>query len=81
VPPKPSSWVRPLQDRIVPVRLINGSVDPVSGRHMVERYAALVPDADVVHLPDLGHYPHVEQPESVAEHLRSFFSAHRANAV
>jgi pimeloyl-ACP methyl ester carboxylesterase len=74
-------WVRPLQDRIVPVRLINGSVDPVSGRHMAGRYAALVPDADVVHLPDLGHYPHVEQPESVAEHLRSFFSAHRANAV
>ncbi|MEZ4322216.1 MAG: alpha/beta hydrolase [Myxococcota bacterium] len=65
-------WVRPLIDRIVPMRVINGNLDPVSGRHTADRFAELVPEADIVHLADLGHYPHVERPETVLAPVLSF---------
>ncbi|TNE88404.1 MAG: alpha/beta hydrolase [Deltaproteobacteria bacterium] len=68
-------WVRPLVDRLVPLRLINGSLDPVSGRHAADRYAELVPDADVVHLPRLGHYPHVEDPPAVLAPVLAWLGA------
>lgn len=58
-------WVRPLLENIVPMRLIDGALDPVSGRHLADRYAELVPNADVVMLDHLGHYPHVEEPDAV----------------
>ena len=62
-------WIRPLLENVVPMRLIDGALDPVSGRHLADRYAELVPDADVVMLDHLGHYPHVEEPDAV---LRPF---------
>ena len=43
----------------------NGTDDPVSGRHMAERYRALVPNPDVVLLEGIGHYPQVEDPDAV----------------
>ena len=58
-------WVEPLIQNVVPMRLIDGALDPVSGRHLAERYAELVPEADVVMLDHLGHYPHVEEPGAV----------------
>lgn len=58
-------WVGALQRTRVPLRLINGLTDPVSGAHMVERYQQLVPDPDVVRLENVGHYPQVEAPEAV----------------
>jgi pimeloyl-ACP methyl ester carboxylesterase len=64
-------WVGALQSSAVPLRLINGAVDPVSGAHMVARYRELVPSADVVVLPDVGHYPQVEDPAGV---LRAFLA-------
>jgi len=70
---KRERWVQPLVDRIIPVRVINGNLDPVSGRHAAERYAELVSDADVVHLPRLGHYPHVEDPRAVLEPALEFW--------
>jgi pimeloyl-ACP methyl ester carboxylesterase len=66
-------WVTPLQRGVVPMRLINGAIDPVSGRHAAERYRTLVEDADVVLFDDLGHYPHVEDPARV---LAAFFEFH-----
>ncbi|MEO0324789.1 MAG: alpha/beta hydrolase [Myxococcota bacterium] len=65
-------WVAPLVDASLPIRLINGVLDPVSGGHMVDRFEALVADADVVRLPRLGHYPHVEDPEAVLSALLPF---------
>jgi len=41
-------WVGALVDSTVPRRLICGAVDPVSGRHLAERYRELVPYPDVV---------------------------------
>mgnify|MGYP003377880407 CR=1 FL=1 len=49
----------------VPVRLIAGLADPVSGAHMVARYRALVPAPDVVELAAVGHYPQLEAPDAV----------------
>ncbi|MGB1582041.1 MAG: alpha/beta fold hydrolase, partial [Nevskiales bacterium] len=59
-------WVEALQQADIPLRLINGPADPVSGRHMTERYRQLVPNPDIVLLDDaVGHYPQVEAPEAV----------------
>lgn len=69
-------WLAALREARVPIRLINGSVDPVSGAHMVERYRELVGEGDVVALDRIGHYPQVEAPAAVAEHFLSFARQH-----
>jgi len=63
-------WVEAVCRTLVPIRLINGPEDPVSGAHMVQRYRELVSNPDVVSLPGIGHYPQTEAPEQV---LRAFF--------
>ncbi|MFM1729893.1 alpha/beta hydrolase [Prescottella soli] len=66
-------WVGALQRKGVPVRVIDGPLDPISGAHMVERYRELVPDPDIVLLPGIGHYPHVEDPDAT---LNAFLEFH-----
>lgn len=59
-------WVRAMRETTVPMRLINGPADPNSGRHMAERYRELIPEPDVVMLPDaIAHWPHLEAPDAV----------------
>lgn len=58
-------WVGALQQARIPVRLIDGMEDPISGSHMVARYRELIPAADIVELPGVGHYPQVEAPDEV----------------
>lgn len=58
-------WVGALQSAKIPLKLINGSVDPISGAHMVERYVELVPNPNVTALPRIGHYPQCEAPTEV----------------
>jgi pimeloyl-ACP methyl ester carboxylesterase len=58
-------WVGALQHATVPLRLIDGLHDPISGAHMVRRYRELVPQPDVVELPRIGHYPQLESPREV----------------
>ncbi|MDH0646606.1 alpha/beta hydrolase [Pseudomonas sp. GD03858] len=65
-------WVGALQREGVPLRFINGAVDPLSGVHMVERYRQLVPEPDTVVLPGIGHYPHTEAPVQVLRHYLAF---------
>jgi pimeloyl-ACP methyl ester carboxylesterase len=65
-------WVSAMQRGEVPLRVIDGGVDPVSGVHMVERYRELIPDADTVVLPDIGHYPQIEAPCEVLKHYLAF---------
>ncbi|MEA5671106.1 alpha/beta hydrolase [Pseudomonas sp. MH2] len=65
-------WIGALQAEGVPLRLINGAVDPLSGAHMVERYRQLVPDPDTVVLQGIGHYPHTEAPVQVLRHYLAF---------
>ncbi len=63
-------WVRAMRETAVPMRLIDGPVDPNSGAHMARRYAEVIPDADVVMLAeDIGHWPQIEAPEQVLTHF------------
>jgi pimeloyl-ACP methyl ester carboxylesterase len=62
-----------MRETSVPMRFIDGPCDPNSGRHMAERYAELVPDAEVVLLgDDIGHWPQVEDPDGVLAHFLEF---------
>lgn len=60
-------WVGALQQSPVPVRLICGLDDPVSGVHVARRYRQLIPEADVLELSGVGHYPQLEAPEAVLQ--------------
>jgi pimeloyl-ACP methyl ester carboxylesterase len=65
-------WTGALQRTRVPLRMVNGSVDPVSGAHMAKRYRELIPNPDIVSLEGIGHYPMVEAPQAVLEALLAF---------
>jgi len=58
-----------------PLRFVVGMLDPVSGAPMAARFKELVPNADVVELPDVGHYPQVEAPERVLAACEEFWKA------
>lgn len=66
-------WVGALTQTTVPLRLINGPEDPVSGAHMAAHYARVVPRPDVISLPGIGHYPQVEAPAAVQSAVLEFF--------
>jgi len=66
-------WTGVLCRKTVPMRLVFGPEDPVSGEHHAARYREQVPEADVVPLRNIGHYPQVEDPAGL---LRAFFAFH-----
>jgi len=65
-------WVGALRAATIPLKVIDGMADPISGAHMVARYRALVPEADVTELAGIGHYPQVEAPQSVLQAFLAF---------
>ncbi|MDE0853538.1 MAG: alpha/beta hydrolase [Nevskia sp.] len=65
-------WVGALQTTQVPLRLIDGPADPISGGHLVQRYRELVPRPDTVLLPGIGHYPQVEDPQGTLQAFLAF---------
>jgi pimeloyl-ACP methyl ester carboxylesterase len=66
-------WVAAMRATSIAMRLIDGPCDPNSGRHMAERYAELIPDADVVYLAEeIGHWPQIEDPQGVLTHFLEF---------
>jgi len=68
-------WVAALQNAPIPLALINGSVDPVSGQHLVTRYKELNCRLDYLkELPAIGHYPQVEAPDEVAQATLEFLA-------
>lgn len=74
-------WVGALVRTAVPHRLLCGALDPVSGRHLAARYRELVPQADVVVFEDVGHYPHLEDPQAVLAAYFGFREALQARSV
>jgi pimeloyl-ACP methyl ester carboxylesterase len=66
-------WVGALISARAPLRLIDGLLDPVSGAHLVARYREVVPRADVVELPGVGHYPQLEAPDAVLDAILAHF--------
>jgi pimeloyl-ACP methyl ester carboxylesterase len=66
-------WVGALKRTDIPVILINGSVDPIAGKHIVERFREVVDGSvKVVELPEIGHFPHLEAPSDVIESYLKF---------
>jgi pimeloyl-ACP methyl ester carboxylesterase len=59
-------WVGALVEAKLPLLVIDGVLDPVSGEHMVARLEELRPGTAIVRLP-VGHYPQVEAPDEVLE--------------
>jgi pimeloyl-ACP methyl ester carboxylesterase len=68
-----SRWVGALEQNRLPMRLIDGISDPISGAHMVKRYKYLIDDPDVIELEDVGHYPQVEAPQQVIAAAMAFW--------
>ncbi|EMJ95092.1 alpha/beta hydrolase family protein [Leptospira kirschneri str. JB] len=64
-----SRWVGALLNSPIPIRMINGIEDPISGINIVKRYKELVPSADIVELSGIGHYPQVEAPDQVLKSI------------
>lgn len=71
-------WVTPLLDGAVPRAFINGHLDPVSGKHVVDRLRELRPGLEIHDLPEIGHYPQTEAP---AEVLRAYAAFRRGVAA
>lgn len=68
-------WLRALQEACCPLGLINGSVDPVSGEHMVQRFEELVGNQHFIRrMPGIGHYPQVEAHEKVQDFYGEFLA-------
>ncbi|MFQ5570391.1 MAG: alpha/beta fold hydrolase [Rhodothermales bacterium] len=65
-------WAGALQHTTVPLRLINGPLDPVSGASIASRYRELIAHPDVVMLDGIGHYPQIEAPEAVLNAYLAF---------
>lgn len=72
-------WVHAIQNTSVPISIINGLEDPVSGRHLVERARKDLPKAKIFELENIGHYPQVEAPEAVLKAFLGFLSVLEKN--
>ena len=70
-------WVTALQMLDVPLLLIDGIADPVSGGHMVDYYEVMIPNPRVIRLPRIGHYPQLEAPDVVTKQFLSFIDINK----
>lgn len=68
-------WVNALSKSPVPLMLIDGLLDPVSGKNMTEGWRRMVPGGELVELPCIGHYPQVEDPGAVLAACLPFLAA------
>ena len=57
-----------------PTLFLRGARDGLISAPYVERYAALLPNARIVTLPDCAHVPQLEQPEAFAGAVNSFLN-------
>ncbi len=58
-------WKKAIVEASVPIKIINGPMDPVSGRHLATYCQEILPNPDITILEGVGHYPHDEAPERV----------------
>jgi pimeloyl-ACP methyl ester carboxylesterase len=64
-------WTGALEQTDVPLRFVWGMLDPVSGAHMAERIRERLPGRPFLALDDVGHWPALEAPDSVAGAFRA----------
>jgi len=65
-------WVGALQHAGLPICLVDGIADPISGASIVRRWRELLPAAPVFELDGVGHYPQWEAPARVLAALAAF---------
>ena len=70
-----------LQQADIPIRLVNGSADPIPGGHMADHVEQLEPNADIVRLAGIGYSRQLEDPEAISEAVLSFFAHHEQNPI
>ncbi len=68
-------WVKVMQETKIPMRLINGNADSISGKHLADKYISIIPNPDVIHLKEIGHYPNFEAPDIVHKHFHDFLNS------
>lgn len=66
-------WVGALQQANIPLCLINGVEDPISGASIVKRWRELLPNASVLELQSVGHYPQWESPDEIKTAWAHFY--------
>ena len=69
-------WLSALRNTQIPIGLINGALDPVSGHHLYQKIIRLVPEFEAVSLDDVGHYPQTEAPDRVFREIIAFLQRH-----
>jgi pimeloyl-ACP methyl ester carboxylesterase len=62
-------WLAEIQ---VPVRVAYGALDLMLGVFTAPRFAAAIPGAELVPLPEVGHVPMLDDPELVARTILEF---------
>lgn len=67
-------WEAALGTQTARIAMINGSLDPVSGRHLADRFAQLFPSAPLTRL-NVGHYPQWEDADGVLSAVLEFLGA------
>jgi haloalkane dehalogenase len=65
----------------VPTLIVWGMKDTAFRAHLLARWRRAVPHAEVVEIPDVGHWPHEESPDAVIAALTPFVTARRAHAA
>jgi len=65
-------WKKALTNASIPLAMINGPLDPISGIHLAEYFRELLPHAQTTILEGVGHYPHDEAPDETLEAYLSF---------
>ncbi len=67
-----SLWQRRAALADIPALIIWGMKDRALGPHLLERWRAALPRAEVCPLPDAGHWPHEERPRETARLVGEF---------
>ncbi|MFI4993061.1 MAG: alpha/beta fold hydrolase [Solirubrobacterales bacterium] len=62
-------WVSAMHSTDVPLSFVWGMLDPISGAQMAQRIREQLPDAPLLALEDVAHWPQLEAPEQVVQAL------------
>ncbi len=68
-------WRQPIESPKIPMAMINGIEDPISGKSTADFFHKLQPKSMTFFLQNTGHYPHIETPKEV---LKAFFKFHNS---
>ena len=68
-------WIGALTRLDLPARVLWGAKDPVAVLAIAEQLAAEIPGAELELLPELGHYPQLEDPDAVTSAINPWLRA------